>query len=218
MKQDLIELSSSYPNIYSFSSVRGILDTNILIRTIHPEIPSDLSLKKMVSLYLSSNMQKGQQKSNWAYRPLKDVQIKYAACDALVLLRLYDTKTCEAEEKNSINIKELLQNYNRHSNNDMNNNKKTKKKRKKNKSNSNDNDNNNNNDNTPIYNKEIPCSNVESTGTHIRIGKNDDILSLIHPNKKHRQHQQKVWKPLHVYGRKVIVVGMNNKNRNKILI
>lgn len=38
--------------------------------------------------------------SNWSLRPLSSKQIHYAACDALVLLRLYDSMVCDIEDMN----------------------------------------------------------------------------------------------------------------------
>ena len=49
-------------------------------------------------IYLNFNLVKRQQLSNWAKRPLTEAQVKYAACDALVLLRLFDAMSCEVED------------------------------------------------------------------------------------------------------------------------
>ena len=52
----------------------------------------------MYRIYLNFNLVKKQQLSNWAKRPLTEAQMKYAACDALVLLRLYDAMSFEIED------------------------------------------------------------------------------------------------------------------------
>ncbi|KAJ0412924.1 hypothetical protein ATCC90586_002554 [Pythium insidiosum] len=45
---------------------------------------------KLVFLYLGKRLTKTQQMSNWNRRPLTSSQLHYAACDALVLIHLYD--------------------------------------------------------------------------------------------------------------------------------
>ena len=49
---------------------------------------------------LSLNMDKGEQASNWARRPLTPGQLSYAALDAEVMLQLYDLFVKEEEEQN----------------------------------------------------------------------------------------------------------------------
>jgi hypothetical protein len=55
------------------------------------------------------NLVKSHQCSSWGSRPLSDGQIHYAACDALVLIRLYDALCCEVEELfgGSVDISEM---------------------------------------------------------------------------------------------------------------
>lgn len=52
-----------------------------------------LSLQKLTYFYLHRKLTKTHQCSNWNRRPLSTGQLRYAACDALVLLHLYDEIT-----------------------------------------------------------------------------------------------------------------------------
>ncbi|RYH20715.1 hypothetical protein EON65_22675 [archaeon] len=96
---DFKELRMSYAHMQSFQKVHAILDTTVLSKVLQPELINTLSLKTLVKQYLHFQLVKGQQMSDWSRRPLGKAQIQYAACDALVLLRLYDAMVCEAEEK-----------------------------------------------------------------------------------------------------------------------
>eukprot|EP01031_Cornospumella_fuschlensis_P039439 gene39439-48018_t len=96
---DFKELRMSYSHMQSFQRVHAILDTTVLAKVLQPELINTLSLKTLVKQYLHFQLLKGQQMSDWSRRPLTKAQINYAACDALVLLRLYDAMVCEAEEK-----------------------------------------------------------------------------------------------------------------------
>ncbi len=49
----------------------------------------DISLKKMAAIMLGFRISKGQQVSNWEADPLSEAQIRYAATDAWVSLRIY---------------------------------------------------------------------------------------------------------------------------------
>lgn len=49
----------------------------------------DISLKKMTAIVLGFRISKGQQISNWEADPLEAAQIRYAATDAWVSLRIY---------------------------------------------------------------------------------------------------------------------------------
>lgn len=121
LDHDFKELCMSYPNVKCFQNVYSILETNKLHKYFDPNITHLKSLKSLVKIYLHSNLIKTQQVSDWSYRPLSSDQLYYAACDALVLLRLYDAIICEMEEYNYINqlplncnesIKEMLTNFN----------------------------------------------------------------------------------------------------------
>jgi hypothetical protein len=96
---DFQDLCRSYPRMQCFQRVAGILEVNALYRLLNPMEREIRSLKHFVQVYLHSNLVKSQQKSNWAARPLSRNQLLYAACDALVLLRLFDSMTCEIKEK-----------------------------------------------------------------------------------------------------------------------
>jgi hypothetical protein len=98
LKQDFVELKQAYPDMKSFELVHSVIETATLQKKIDPQTVNTLSLKNLVKMYLHLNLVKTQQMSNWELRPLKPNQIHYAACDALVLLRLLDAMSCELEE------------------------------------------------------------------------------------------------------------------------
>lgn len=97
LDDDFRELRDNYPHMNCFKSIPSILETNTIHRLLCPEDVQLKSLKNMVRIYLHFNLIKTQQLSNWSQRPLTKLQIHYAACDALVLLRLYDVMTHEAK-------------------------------------------------------------------------------------------------------------------------
>ncbi len=53
----------------------------------------DISLKKMTAIVLGFRISKGQQISNWEADPLGESQIRYAATDAWVSLKIYQELT-----------------------------------------------------------------------------------------------------------------------------
>jgi hypothetical protein len=97
LDRDFRELTASYPKMQCFKYVNSVVETTSFVKCIEPEITYLVSLKYLVQKYLNCNLIKTQQTSNWGRRPLTEDQIHYAACDALVLLRLYDAMLCEAE-------------------------------------------------------------------------------------------------------------------------
>lgn len=90
LDHDLWELSVSYPAMPCFRRAAALLDTNAMQRVLKPDTVQNVSLKNLVKWYLHCNLIKTQQLSNWSRRPLTPAQLHYAACDAVVLLRLYD--------------------------------------------------------------------------------------------------------------------------------
>ena len=96
---DMNEINRTYPLLTAFQGVNSILDTNTLHQFIHNDIKQCVSLSNLTLHYLNMRLMKTEQCSNWHMRPLSTSQINYAACDALVLLRLYDIMSCEAAEK-----------------------------------------------------------------------------------------------------------------------
>jgi len=228
--QDIKELQQSYPYMTSFHNVNGILDTATLMRHLHPEVLTNLSLKKIVALYLHFMLVKSQQLSDWGRRPLQEKQITYAACDCLVLLRLYDAMICEAEEKcdenNQFDIKNILVHYNNNGLTGDDNKKPNKKKRR-----TSDNTNNANH----IFGKAIQCTIVESTGVHTHFDDNNNTdhnednqkVDDTHDDNSHNKNAQdnkkkkrkkknnnnnnnnQIWKPLH--SRTVMIIGTMSK-------
>ena len=88
--KDFHDLRASYRTLSSCEDIVGVLDTQALYKFLNPSEKNMISLKNLVKVYLKQNLSKTQQLSNWSQRPLTSQQIHYAACDALVLLRLYD--------------------------------------------------------------------------------------------------------------------------------
>lgn len=111
LMNDLSEICTAYPTLTSFRDVPSIMDTNVLYRHLQPEIKQDISLKNLALNYLHCDLIKTEQCSDWARRPLSSSQIKYAAGDALILLRLFDAMTCEAAEKEGFNLSLLLRKF-----------------------------------------------------------------------------------------------------------
>eukprot|EP01041_Mallomonas_annulata_P008730 gene8730-18043_t len=95
---DFREAYQSYPKCSAFSKVNSILDTNKIYKHLQPNIDYDISLKNLTRIFLNCNLVKSQQMSNWAKRPLSTAQLYYAACDSLVLLRLYDAINTNTSE------------------------------------------------------------------------------------------------------------------------
>ena len=98
LTQDLRELRESYPDIKAFHSMQSMVDTNTVHKYLVPNTKQLVSLKNFTRIYLNCNLIKKQQLSNWGSRPLSEAQITYAACDALVLLRIYDVMCLEAHD------------------------------------------------------------------------------------------------------------------------
>ena len=108
---DFQELCKTYPSLSSCRTVQSIVDTNTLYRFLKPEIVQEVSLKNLVLAFLHCDLLKTYQCSDWGRRPLSASQLHYAACDALVLLRLYDVMSCEAEEKGNFDLEVISRNY-----------------------------------------------------------------------------------------------------------
>ncbi|KAJ1429857.1 ribonuclease H-like domain-containing protein, partial [Ochromonadaceae sp. CCMP2298] len=90
LANDIKELAQAYPDLPCFRVVRSIVETHSVVLYLDPTTHNPTSLKNLVAEHLHSKLSKGQQMSNWAKRPLNEAQLHYAACDALVLLRLFD--------------------------------------------------------------------------------------------------------------------------------
>lgn len=97
LRQDFSQLCSSYPESICYRSVYGVLETNALHQVLAPTITYPISLRNLTRNYLHFDLDKSNQLSDWKARPMTESQIMYAACDALVLLRLYDVMLFEAK-------------------------------------------------------------------------------------------------------------------------
>lgn len=93
---DVKELQRSYPCMTSVRTVENIIDTTKMYRKLRPNEKNSISLKKLTKIFLHLNLIKAQTCSDWEMRPLSESQLHYCACDALVLLRLYDAMTFDA--------------------------------------------------------------------------------------------------------------------------
>jgi hypothetical protein len=109
LDNDIFGLARDYPNMWSFREVPCIVEMNAMASFLTPQLNGRMmSLKTLTQTYLNCNLVKSAQCSNWNNRPLSSLQILYAACDALVLLRLYDVLLCEALEKVPLLLKLCL--------------------------------------------------------------------------------------------------------------
>eukprot|EP00746_Dinoflagellata_sp_MGD_P138702 gnl/MRDRNA2_/MRDRNA2_72298_c0_seq2.p1 gnl/MRDRNA2_/MRDRNA2_72298_c0~~gnl/MRDRNA2_/MRDRNA2_72298_c0_seq2.p1 ORF type:complete len:872 (+),score=111.26 gnl/MRDRNA2_/MRDRNA2_72298_c0_seq2:59-2674(+) len=81
---------SDWPHLSQWvADARRIVDVDRLWLHLHPDEPL-LGLKRLVSKVLGCQMDKSQQCSNWAARPLSQQQLEYAALDAHALLQVWD--------------------------------------------------------------------------------------------------------------------------------
>lgn len=99
IENDVLEMMYSYPHMDCFEVLNSALDTNKIYRLLYPQTKQDISLKNLVKQYLHCNLVKTQQLTNWSKRPLTENQLHYAACDAIVLIRIYDMMCVEYVNK-----------------------------------------------------------------------------------------------------------------------
>jgi hypothetical protein len=107
---DLKELVASYPRLKAFQITKGVLEMQDLSKRLDSTLTNAISLKNLVRKHLHLDLEKRQQMSDWGRRPLTPFQIQYAACDALVLLRLYDAMGGELEAQLSAADAEISDN------------------------------------------------------------------------------------------------------------
>ncbi|MBS9767372.1 MAG: 3'-5' exonuclease domain-containing protein 2 [Flavobacteriaceae bacterium] len=81
IRDDVKELNYYFP-----AKKDSYVELQKMVKTFGIE---DISLKKMTAIVLGFRISKGQQVSNWEADPLQDAQIRYAATDAWVSLRIY---------------------------------------------------------------------------------------------------------------------------------
>jgi ribonuclease D len=67
----------------------GVVDTLALSRKARGKVEGGHGLKAVCARELGVELDKGEQTSNWARRPLSERQRAYAAVDAEVLLAVY---------------------------------------------------------------------------------------------------------------------------------
>ena len=87
---DLRRLAASYPNIPAFQNVHSVLEVSALARKVmHMNKQRNVrratsSLSRLCEAFLERRLNKEQQCSDWAQRPLVAEQIEYASLDAIV--------------------------------------------------------------------------------------------------------------------------------------
>ena len=70
--------------------IDNVVDTHALSHALRPGVDGGHSLKAVAARELGLELDKTEQTSDWAQRPLSASQVAYAALDAEVLLRLYE--------------------------------------------------------------------------------------------------------------------------------
>lgn len=90
VNHDLKKLSASYPHLSTLRSYESVLDAAVLTKRVFHALkrPNTRevtgSLRSLTEHLLSSSLDKSEQISDWAERPLTTAQIEYAALDAIV--------------------------------------------------------------------------------------------------------------------------------------
>eukprot|EP00931_Biecheleriopsis_adriatica_P092130 TRINITY_DN65953_c0_g1_i1.p1 TRINITY_DN65953_c0_g1~~TRINITY_DN65953_c0_g1_i1.p1 ORF type:complete len:365 (+),score=82.62 TRINITY_DN65953_c0_g1_i1:79-1095(+) len=82
--------ASDWPRLASWlSEAHCVVDLDLLFAHLHPEEPL-AGLRGLVARCLGQRLEKAEQCSNWAARPLSQQQLQYAALDAHCLLQVYN--------------------------------------------------------------------------------------------------------------------------------
>ena len=90
--QDLKRLAWSYPWLQGLQRIEGVMDVSALAKLAYPDVSKREmeGLSKLSSRILGLTVSKEEQVSDWGSRPLSPNQIRYAAIDALVQVRIVD--------------------------------------------------------------------------------------------------------------------------------
>lgn len=109
LKADLVEMCRAYPTMEAFQTVNNVLCTIAFNKKLDPTIFQSVSLKTLTEKYLDKLLDKNRRIrcGNWARRPLTREQLDYAACDALVLLRLLDSMTLVAKNDEQFQLNSI---------------------------------------------------------------------------------------------------------------
>lgn len=91
--QDLGKLATSFPHLSCFSYYASVLDLQTVASSIYQKKSRAhlSSLQKMAAIFLSKQLDKSEQCSDWTQRPLSSSQVAYACLDAAVLPLLFKT-------------------------------------------------------------------------------------------------------------------------------
>jgi len=96
---DVFRLQRSYPHLPAFKPVGAgpgqnslfVVEILAVARFVLPQVPKyAISLAKLVNLVIDVSLDKTQQLSNWAQRPLTSDQIRYAADDGHTVVAMLD--------------------------------------------------------------------------------------------------------------------------------
>eukprot|EP00798_Chlamydomonas_sp_ICE-L_P025731 gene25731-11390_t len=105
LRTDLNKLAESFPHMPCFWAAESIVDLKALLPSVFPGSPhlaQSIGLSKLASCLIGKKVDKSEQCSEWAVRPLTQSQMEYAALDAAVLLALLapmaqESGTCRCE-------------------------------------------------------------------------------------------------------------------------
>ena len=107
---DLKRLSWSYPELLSTHCFKSVLDIQTLAKRAYPQVSKrDLDgLNKLCLREFGQGVDKKYQCSDWGSRPLSGQQLEYAALDAVLMVRLFDSLFAKAVAGNSAVAGSLL--------------------------------------------------------------------------------------------------------------
>ena len=93
-------LIKSYPEVSAFEgAIMSYGDLQRMYQETFPEEMGSGGLVMLVQRFLKKKLCKGEQKSNWMKRPLRERQLHYAALDAYVEILIWDRLVEEARDK-----------------------------------------------------------------------------------------------------------------------
>lgn len=107
---DLKRLAWSHWSLRSCRTISSVLDIQHLAARAYQDVPKTAleGLSKLCVKQFGKRLNKEAQCSNWAYRPLAPFEIEYAALDAYVLTRLFDSLFDSIPCTNDLAAKKLL--------------------------------------------------------------------------------------------------------------
>lgn len=88
---DLARLGESFPGAWPEAGARGVVELQAVARAALPGADALGGLSGLCRTVFGRGLDKSQQTSHWGARPLSEAQLRYAAQDAHVCVRLFDT-------------------------------------------------------------------------------------------------------------------------------